>query len=233
VQVDADLSGSQMLDVVRSGSSVRVRPRSDTERPGDADFLITVPRWMDVRVEGNQVDVEITDVAGEIAVETVGGDVIVDGGSGLIAVRTIQGEIEIRNAEGRVEAVAVNDGIALENVTGDLYVETTNGDIVMRRIGSASTRASTMNGDILYDGSIRASGRYVFSTHNGDISVAVPADADATVSVSTFQGEFEADFPVQLTGTTQDRQFTFTMGSGSARIELESFNGEILLKRPR
>jgi DUF4097 and DUF4098 domain-containing protein YvlB len=104
--------------------------------------------------------------------------------------------------------------------------------VTMSGIRSASTRATTMNGDIEYDGTIRDNGRYVFSTHNGDLAVSVPPNANTTVSVSTYHGEFESDFPVRLTGTGQDRQFTFTLGSGSARIELESFNGEIRLYRP-
>ena len=52
----------------------------------------------------------------------------------------------------------------------------------------------------------------------------------ATVSVSTFSGEFESDFPVQLTGTKK-RRFTFTLGGGSARVDLESFDGTTALRR--
>jgi len=36
---------------------------------------------------------------------------------------------------------------------------------------------------------------------------------------------------VQLTGKTKHR-FSFTIGSGSARLELESFDGDIRLCRP-
>ncbi len=50
------------------------------------------------------------------------------------------------------------------------------------------------------------------------------------MSVSTYDGDFEADFPVSV--TTTKRRFTFTLGSGSARVELESFDGNIHLRRP-
>jgi hypothetical protein len=231
VQVEAEMDGRDVLDVVRTGSVLRVRPRR-TGGGDDADIQISVPRWMDVRVEGNQVDVEISGTRGEISVETIGGDVSVEGGVGLISLRSIQGEIHLRGARGRVEAVSVNEEVSLEDVEGDIYVETTNGDISLENVRSESTRATTVNGDITYDGSIRGNGHYVFATHNGDLTVTVPENANATVSVSTYHGEFESDFPVRLTGTTRDRQFNFTLGSGSARIELESFNGEIMLRRP-
>lgn len=232
VRVQARFSGRQLLELVRSGSVLRVRPGT-TGSPRDASFHIHIPRWMALRVEGNQVDVDVAGAAADVHVETVGGDVVVDGGNGMVSVRSIQGEITLRNASGRIEAVGVNEDITLTDIDGDLYVETTNGDVILRRIRSNSTRATTVNGDVVYDGTIGEAGRYVFSTHNGDILMTVPTDASATVSVATYHGEFEAGFPVRLTGTTRDRQFTFTLGAGSARIELESFNGEILLERPR
>lgn len=232
VRVRADLSSRQRLDVVRSGSQVRVRARTIQGGPLEADFEIHVPRWMDVRVEGNQVDVKVEGTAAEISVETIGGDIQVQGGSGLVRLRSIQGDIAVRGARGRVEVVSVNEEILLDDIQGDIHVETTNGDVTMRGIRSATTRATTVNGDIVYAGTIDPSGRYVFSTHNGDVLVSMPPNASATVSVSTYHGEFQSEFPVRLTGTSRDRQFTFTLGSGSARVELESFNGEIVLRRP-
>ena len=60
----------------------------------------------------------------------------------------------------------------------------------------------------------------------------MPANANATVSVNTFNGSFESDYPVTLTGKNQRRKFSFTIGNGSARVDLESFGGDIRLARP-
>ncbi len=225
------LRDRQRLDVARSGSVLRVRAEG-YRGPQDADLEITVPAWMDLRIEGNQLDVDVAGAAGEVSIETVGGDIVVQGGAGLVAVRTIEGEITIRGARGRIEASSVNDDITLMDVGGDLEVETTNGDITLRAIRSTSARAVSVNGDISYDGTIRDNGRYRFTTHNGDLTLTVPRATNAGVTVSTFHGEFESDFPVRLTGATRDRQFNFTLGSGSGRLELESFNGDIRLRRP-
>lgn len=232
VRVHAEMSGRQTLDVVRTASALRVRPSAGRGGPEEADFEIDVPRWMNVRVEGVQVDVSIRGTEGEVSVETVGGDITVEGGRGLINLRSIQGEIVLRGAAGQVEIASVNEDATVASTSGELYVETTNGDVILHQIRSTTARASTVNGDISYDGTISDSGRYVFSTHNGDVVVAVPENAGATVSVSAYHGEFSSDFPVRLTGTTRDRRFTFTIGAGNASLELESFNGEILLRRP-
>ena len=232
VRIESDLSRRQVLDADRFGATLRVRPRTRNGGPRDAEFRITVPRWMDVRVEGNQVDVDVRGTEGEVSVETIAGDAVVEGGRGLVTVQSIQGEVWIRGARGRVEAQGVNEDITVEDVEGEVYVETTNGDVSLRRIRSSMAKARTVNGDLVYDGTILDDGRYYFATHNGDLEVTVSEDANVTVSVSTYHGEFESEFPVRLTGTTRDREFNFTLGSGRAQLELESFNGEITLRRP-
>ncbi len=61
--------------------------------------------------------------------------------------------------------------------------------------------------------------------------VTIPVSVNATVSVATFDGEFEADFPIQLERTEATRRFSFVLGNGSARLELHSFDGDIQLVR--
>ena len=44
-------------------------------------------------------------------------------------------------------------------------------------------------------------------------------------------GEFSSTFPVQVTQTRKNG-FVFTLGNGSGRLDLESFQGNIRLARP-
>jgi len=111
----------------------------------------------------------------------------------------------------------------------NLQVETVNGDIHLTRIDATTVSATTVNGEIEYDGTIKNNGRYSFASHNGDVSVSVPEDANLTVSVSTYQGEFESCFPITLQQIKPQHRFSFTMGSGGGRLEVESFQGDIRL----
>ena len=52
------------------------------------------------------------------------------------------------------------------------------------------------------------------------------------MSVSTFNGDFESAFPVTLRETRKGKRFSFTIGSGSAQVTLESFQGTVQLVRP-
>jgi hypothetical protein len=72
------------------------------------------------------------------------------------------------------------------------------------------------------------------TTHSGDIRAGLGGAANATVFVRTFQGDFSSDFSIQLPegqGDNSSKRFNFTLGSGSARIEVQSFNGDIHLAR--
>ena len=88
-----------------------------------------------------------------------------------------------------------------------------------------------MNGDVRFEGPTAERGTYRVTTHNGDIRVSLGAQANATVFVRTFGGDFSSDFPVTLPDGMGSRdgnkRFNFTLGAGSARVELQSFQGDI------
>jgi hypothetical protein len=129
----------------------------------------------------------------------------------------------------------VNEGIRITNSSGEIAAETTNGDIFIDSAQTSNLEAFTVNGEVTFNGTIRDSGVYKLGTHNGDIRVGLGGANNATVFVRTFQGDFAADFPVQLPEGQNPRsgskRFNFTLGSGSARIELQSFGGDIVLAR--
>jgi DUF4097 and DUF4098 domain-containing protein YvlB len=63
----------------------------------------------------------------------------------------------------------------------------------------------------------------------------MPADAGATVSLQTFSGNVDSDFPVTLeTGRSRmghESRFQFKIGNGRSRIVLETFSGDIKIQR--
>src|SRR5262249_19374441 len=146
---------------------------------------------------------------------------------------SVQGSVTLRNAKGRIEVHSINQDVHVASSTGEIKAETVNGEIALEKVDATNLDASTVNGDVAYDGPIHDGGRYALSSHNGDITIAVAPTANASVAVSTFGGEFESDFPVTLTEGRKGKRFNFTLGKGGgAMIELESFQGTIRLARP-
>jgi DUF4097 and DUF4098 domain-containing protein YvlB len=235
VRVQATHSPRESVNIETADQTLRVRARAQRGPSGLVDYRITVPRWMPVNLSGTYLEATIEGTSAEVTVETVHGNVRVVGGSGSVAVRSVEGLISVDKAAGRVQATTVNEGIRLTNVTGDMTAETTNGDIEIENAQTSSLEASTVNGDITFNGTVRSGGSYRLTTHGGDVRVGLGGAANATVFVRTFQGDFSSDFPIELPdGQSSDsgsKRFNFTLGNGSARIEVQSFNGDIHLAK--
>jgi len=232
VRVEADPTSRTSVQIVASAGAVNVRTEGRRGPPSSVDLKLTVPAWMGLDLTGVYTDVKVAGTRAPIHVETVQGDVEVSGGDGLVSLRSVQGHVILRQAKGRIDVHSVNEDVRVADASGEIVAETVNGEIALERVDATSLDASTINGDLSYDGPIRNGGRYSLSSHNGDVTLTVAEGSNATVSVSTFNGEFESEFPVTLRDTRKGKRFSFTIGSGSAQVTLESFQGSVQLVRP-
>jgi DUF4097 and DUF4098 domain-containing protein YvlB len=232
VRVVADPDSRATVEIDRSATQVSVRTQRRRGGPSMVDLQITAPAWMALDLSGVYTDVTVAGARGPISVETVQGEVDVEGGDGLVSLRSVQGSVDLRGAKGSIEVNSVNEDVTVSGSSGEVTAETVNGSVTLSRVEGSSVTATSVNGDLEYDGPIRDSGRYTFSTHNGDITLTVAEGTNASVAVSTFNGEFTSEFPVTIKETRKGKRFSFTIGSGSAQVTLESFQGSIELVRP-
>jgi DUF4097 and DUF4098 domain-containing protein YvlB len=232
VRVEADPSSRTNVGISTAGSAVEIRTEGRRGPPSAVDLHITAPAWMGLDLSGVYTDVTVSGTRAPINVETVQGTVDVTGGDGLVSLRSVQGSVRLKGAKGRIEVNSVNEDVRVSDAAGEITAETVNGEIVLERVDATSLEATTVNGDVGYDGPIRSGGRYTLSSHNGDVTLAMPPSSSATVSVSTFNGEFESEFPVTLREARKGKRFSFTLGGGSAQVSLESFQGTVQLVRP-
>ena len=232
VRVQADARGSTGVEIDRNATTVSVRTSGRRGPPSGVDLQITAPAWMPLDLSGVNTEMTITGSRAGISAETVQGEVSAKGGEGLVSLRSVQGSVSLSGAKGRLELHSVNADVEVSASSGEVTAETVNGDVMLDAVDATSVTATSLNGDVSYNGPIKSSGRYALSTHNGDITVTVAEGTSASVSVSTFNGEFESAFPVTLTETRKGKRFNFTIGGGSAQVTLESFQGTIALVRP-
>ena len=247
VRVEATHSNRARIEIDQSGSNIEVRstvvrmrlPRIERGEhrvvlpaiPMHVDYKITVPAWIAIGLTGVYSDLTVKGTRGDVSAETVKGDVKVNGGDGLIRASSVQGFVTVEGAKGRLQVTSVNEGAIISDIAGDVSVEAVNGDVTLDRINSQMVEASTVNGDVTYLGVVRDGGRYRFSSHRGDLVVHVPEHVSAAISVETFSGDFDSDFPIQFWKEKPGkRSFHFTLGSGSAQIDLETFEGTIALR---
>ncbi len=224
-------SGSDRpVDVHYGGGEVSVGSGWPTSS-GRLSYRISVPRWMGLHIETRSADIAVAGADGEVVAQTMEGRIDVRGGKGLVQVGSVGGTIDVSDAEARVHAETVGGSVHLRNVTGDIDAETVNGGVTLSGVNSDNVQASTVNGGVSFHGAIHPSGYYHLSSHNGPVRIFVSRPPDATIKVTAFNNSFDTDFPLRLTSTSGGRHMTFVIGSGSARVELDSFNGPVVLGR--
>jgi DUF4097 and DUF4098 domain-containing protein YvlB len=232
IRIQTNASDRDRVQISSSATAVSIRTQGRRGSSSEIELRISAPAWMALNLAGVRTAVSVQGSQGPVSVETVEGEIEVGGGNGLISLRSVQGAVHLRGARGRISVNSVNEDVEVIKSTGDIKAETVNGEIALHQVDATTVDASTVNGDISYNGPVRNGGRYSFSTHNGDITLTVAEATNASVAVSTFNGEFESEFPVPLSGTHKGKGFNFTLGNGSAQVTLESFQGTIELIRP-
>jgi DUF4097 and DUF4098 domain-containing protein YvlB len=232
VQVKARHSARTFVTIKSHGSVLEI---SSDARRGPANIVeyeLMVPAWLPLSLDGMYSDMTIEGTRAEVKVETLNGNIVVKGGTGTLKLSSVQGSVMVEGARGRLELNSVSEGIRVIDAEGDITAETISGSLEFVRVRSKSVEAGTLSGEILYDGTFQESGQYSFVSHSGDIMLGVPESASATFNIATLDGEVENLFPVQGLEHPTRRRTTFRVGSGSARVDIESFNGNVKVGRP-
>jgi DUF4097 and DUF4098 domain-containing protein YvlB len=236
LRVQARHSSRTRVNIRTTEAGILVRAATERGPSESVDYEITAPAWIPIRIDGHYNFATIEGAQGEVSVASVRGDIVIKGGTGTVTGKSIEGRVLVENARGRITVSSVNEAIRITGANGEISAETTNGDITMTRIESSSVEATTVNGDVTYDGTVANGGRYRITTHNGDITMTVPESSSATFSARTYNGDFSAS-TLPLKGPPRSevrsgKRVVYTLGSGSAEVELESFGGAIRLRRP-
>lgn len=231
VRIRASHSTNTTVRIQSSGAVLRLEATGRMGMPGRTDFELTVPTWMGAEFDGMNFDLDVEGVTGGIKASTLNGDLTARG-VGDVSFNTMNGEIRIEGSRGRVSVSAVSGRIEITGASGDIEAQAVSGNIGLYRIESSRVDASTVSGQVIYQGAIRDNGSYTFGSHSGTVTLAIPTNANATVNTSTMSGGVSASFSLPAMDQRSRGRTTIRFGNGSASIEVESFSGRIRLVRP-
>ncbi|HEY5219916.1 MAG TPA: DUF4097 family beta strand repeat-containing protein [Gemmatimonadaceae bacterium] len=204
---------------------------------GDARLEITVPVGTRISAQSREGTVNIQGTKGAVSVRTQNGDVKVQDAAGHIDFGTLSGDITASELNGDVNASSVSGDVVLSSVTGNVSATTVSGNVRLENVTSHSITAQSTSSDVSFQGIIAPDGRYEFTTHSGDVELAIPPAASAQLTVSTWNGSIDSDFPITLqpgehgVGIDTGKRFTFNVGGGAARISAETFSGDVIIRR--
>jgi DUF4097 and DUF4098 domain-containing protein YvlB len=232
IRVQATHGRRDVIEIDVRGTSVQIEAQGRVGPAMDVVFNITVPTSSSLEMSGVNTEITAEGVTGDVDAETVQGSIRVTGGARL-KLESVEGDITVDRARGRISANTVNRGIRISNVIGDVDAETVNGPISLRNVQATNVDLATVNGRIVYDGSIKNGGDYSIASHNGGVWVVVPENAGVNVSITTFNGQLNSSLPITIRGESgTQRRMNFVFGNGSARLDIESFGGDIYLRKP-
>jgi hypothetical protein len=228
VHVLADHGDRTRIELEQVPGTLSVKSVGFRGVPGSVDLHIVAPSWMRLDISGPFTDVNVDGFKGNVKVETVRGDVNLNGGGGYVELSSVSGDVSVAGASGHLKLSSINQDVTATRVSGQMDVETVNGDVVLENVQLQGLDASSVSGDVWFNGPLLKEGRYQLESHSGNISVVVPDRPNANVSVSTFSGDFSSDFDFTMSGTNEkNRRMQFMLGSGGPQLDLQSFNGSV------
>ena len=224
------------LDATPSRIELSVRARRG--RMGDTRYELSVPVGARVLMRSVSGALSVQRVRGEVEAHSVSGDIVITEAASRIEFESVSGSVRGSGLAGDVRGDVISGDLTLTGVTGEIDVESVSGEVAVRGVRSKRVKVETVSGEVDYEGSADPGGRYEFTSHSGDVRLILPENAGAVVSVETFSGEIDSEFPMILQpgerragGGEHGRRFEFTFGGGGAQISAETFSGDIIIER--
>ena len=232
IRVQAEHSSRTYIEIDRGGRSIELEAEARRGPANLVDFVLTVPRGMDLELDGMYTDITVDGSDGEVEAENLQGDIVIRGGRGRVSVSTVSGEVQVEGAEGRVEVESAASDIRVRDSAGEIYGESAGGDIVLEGMRASVVDVGVVGGRVYYEGTFDPQGTYFFGSHGGSVTLVVPPDASATISVATLHGNVTSNLEGSPRRFERGERHAFDLGGGGALVEVETFAGRINLLRP-
>jgi DUF4097 and DUF4098 domain-containing protein YvlB len=211
-EVDQRQNGKR-LDIVS-----HLLPGADADS-GRVDYEVFVPADASVTLHSN---------TGPMTAEKLHGDLTLEGASAAVDIH------DISNAH--VHVKTMNGAVNLGNIrNGHVEITSVSGDVTLNSVSGSLVEVSSTSGKIRYVGDFGSGGRYVLTSHTGDIEARAPAQASMDVIARSVKGSVENDFPLEPEHTSfvvkAGSAFAGTLGKAASSVKLFTFSGKIHLKK--
>lgn len=208
------------------------RKRNDFE----SRLSIKVPSGARVQVEGVSSSIEIEGVTGRLELESVSGSIEVTGARGATEAETVSGSIRIEGSDTPVSAESVSGSVRIRGASGRVEATSVSGTVDVEASTLERGELETVSGSVRYRGGLADGARLDVECHSGNVTMELPEDVSATFEVTTFSGSIDNELGPAARRTDKylpSKKLEFTTGSGSARVSIESFSGNVNLRKQR
>jgi hypothetical protein len=179
-----------------------------------ATVTVTVPRKCPTQVGVVSATAVVSGIRSRASVKSVTGGITLDG---------VTGDVDANTVSGALEAQGINGRLNFRTVSGDL----TLADGWMERLD-----ASVVSGDVTADVDLDPLGGMQVSTVSGEVTLRLPAEADAQVNLHSMSGDVRSEF-TELTRSSApaSRSVSGSLGAGSGQVSVTTMSGRVVLLR--
>lgn len=212
-----------------------------------ADMVISVPKGKRIVVHWGAGEATVSNVDGDIHVSVGAGPVASEHTRGTLRLDTGTGGLTVSDAQGTVSLETGSGGVTLNGIQGQsLDLDTGSGTVRGGNIKVSELKLETGSGGLRLDqieaGRVSAesgSGGIELSfvapvtdltadAGSGGVTVRVPAAQGGEIDIETGSGGVDTDFAV-TTSRLARNHLRGTIGTGKARIRIESGSGTVRL----
>ncbi len=237
VKVEGRLTGDAQKLLLDGGKKTRIKvkyPRRSKNLDGGAELVIHVPAGSRVDVECISATVEVRGVNGTIDAESISGSVAVSGRCESVEAESISGDVVVDCDSDEVSLASISGNVEATGGTSEVEAETVTGDITLKFDKFLGLNVESVAGDAVVVGDLDSGGNFGFELHSGTLRLTVPSDVSADFRVETFSGGIDNGFGQKSRKTSKyapGRELEFTNGSGDARVRIDTFSGDVIIKK--
>jgi len=134
-----------------------------------------------------------------------------------------------------VDAGSVSGDVEVSGAHGDVSASSVSGNVVLDHLHANSINANSVSGDVdVKVDELTGRGDFTFHSVSGDVTLEVPRDFGAELSMTTVSGDIDSDFPITLgNGRMNRRSMNARIGAGGRRLDVSTVSGDLRLKVTR
>jgi Putative adhesin len=183
------------------------------QRPS-ATVTVTVPRQCATQVGVVSATAVMSGIGAKASVKSVSGGITLDG---------VTGDVEANTVSGALEAQGINGKLNFNSVSGDL----TLAEGWLERLD-----ANAVSGDVTADIDLDPLGGMHVTTVSGEVTLRLPAEADARVQLHSMSGDVHSEFDeLRYSSAPASRSVSGNLGAGSGHVSVTTMSGRVMLLR--
>lgn len=188
------------------------------------------------------VSLEVNVVSAPLSIDGLdGGAVEVNSVSGKVRINAQTPSLEVDSVSGGIEQAGHARTANLQTVSGDILapglgdeakLETVSGQVQVRGGPWRTFTLSTVSGDVDVSGGPTGGGNLTIDSMSGDVQLMLSGEVSSSIHASSFSGDLRSDFgKAERNEHGPGSELNVQQGGGSARIAIESFSGDVRIRK--